>query len=111
MKILTLRRVKENMTILCKKFFPNEFAVLQNSLIGQPLFANPSLRRAVTYIDGQEAEEEEEDETQREESEEEDEDNKTSNQYSLDIDDEWDDNVTLVDEDRRRPSAGGLAAN
>jgi hypothetical protein len=29
---LITRSVKENMTILCNKFFPNELAALQNSL-------------------------------------------------------------------------------
>ncbi|KAK3305582.1 Fructosamine kinase-domain-containing protein [Chaetomium strumarium] len=43
--------VKENMAILCNKFFPNEYAALKNSLTGQPLRANPGLRGAVTYTE------------------------------------------------------------
>jgi hypothetical protein len=98
------------MTILCKKFFPNELAALQNSLISPGLRSNPGLRRAVTYSEDSEAEEEE-DETQRDESEEEDEDTKMSNPYGLDIDDKWDDGATLVDDDRRRPSSGMAATH
>jgi hypothetical protein len=97
------------MTILCKKFFPNELAALQNSLISLGFRSNPGLRRADTYADDPEAEEEE-DETQREESEEEDEDIRGSSSYGLDIDDKWDDGVTLVDDDRRRLSTPGVAA-
>ncbi|KAJ4291592.1 hypothetical protein N0V88_006192 [Collariella sp. IMI 366227] len=105
--------VKENMTILCKKFFPNELAVLQNSLIRPDLRSNPSLRRAVTASDFLEAEEEEEeeDETQRDENDEEEEDVGASNLNGLDINDEWDDGVTVVESDRRRQSAAkGKAA-
>lgn len=69
------------MTALCNKYFPNELAALQNSLIGQPLRPNLGLRRAVTYGEDEEPEEEEEDQTQREPDEDEDEDNKASNQY------------------------------
>lgn len=95
------------MTILCKKFFPNELAVLQNSLIRPDLRSNRSLRRAVTASDDMEAEveeEEEEDETQRDESDEEEEDVGASNLNVLDIDDEWDDGVTVVESERRRQS-------
>ncbi len=99
------------MTALCNKYFHNELAALQNSLIGQPLRPNPGLRRAVTCGEDGEPEEEDDDETQRESDEdEEDEDNKASNQYSWDIDDEWDDHVTLVAGDRRRPSTGTAVA-
>jgi hypothetical protein len=31
---LTACRVKENMTILCNKFFPDELTALQNGLVG-----------------------------------------------------------------------------
>jgi hypothetical protein len=81
--------VKENMETLCNKYFPNEYAALKNSLIGQPLRANPGLRRVLTYPE--KVEEEEGD----------DKDNKLSNQYGLDIDGQWDDHATLVVEDRR----------
>ncbi len=94
------------MTILCKKFFPNELATLQNSLIGNhAISTNPALRRVVTFTEDQEVEEEEEDESggeRRLEDEDEDEDGKASNPYGLDIDDEWDDHVTLVDGDRQQ---------
>jgi hypothetical protein len=97
----------ENMTILCKKFFPNELATLQNSLIGQhAIGVNPALRRVVTYAEDQEVEEEEEEDGLGAgvEDEDEDEDSKTSNPYGLDIDDEWDDHLTLVDGDRQKPT-------
>jgi hypothetical protein len=97
------------MTILCKKFFPNELAALQNGLINSGLRSNPDLSRAVTYSETSETGEEE-DSTQRDESEDEDDDTKASNPYGLDIDDRWENGVTLVDDGRRRPRAGNAAA-
>jgi hypothetical protein len=81
------------MVILCKKLFPSELAALQNSLTS-PAFRPDrelGLRRAATYS--------EEDDQQQDESEEEeeDEDTTTSNRYGLDVDDKWDDGVTLVE--------------
>ena len=47
--MLITRSVKENMTILCNKFFPNELAALESSLTSPALRSNLDLPRAVTY--------------------------------------------------------------
>ena len=48
------------MTILCKKFFPNELSALQNSLVDGALGSNMGLRCSVTSLEDWEEEEPEE---------------------------------------------------
>jgi hypothetical protein len=61
--MLTTGSVKENMTILCKKFFPNELADLQNNLIDGDFGSNMRLRCSVRSVEDWEAEKQEPDET------------------------------------------------
>jgi hypothetical protein len=49
--MLTTGSVKENMTILCKKFFPNELAALQNNLIDGDFGSNMRLRCSVLSLE------------------------------------------------------------